>query len=204
MKEGNKMKDFFKWLGINDKVAKVAIWLLIIMAFLIVTNAMLESIGAPYYKITIDNLSKINYHKAIDYLCSWIMTSLNFLSIVLLVFRTKEIKKISKFVIPYLFLNYIAVKLTDYAISQVFIISFIVLFCFFYSKKNWKYIFYSIGSIVLNVGIQSICYLYKARFIEFSSINQLNKLITGIDYYVLMTLIILGKEIYMKKRRLKQ
>ena len=27
------MKDFIKWLGVNEKVAKVAVWMLIIMVF---------------------------------------------------------------------------------------------------------------------------------------------------------------------------
>ena len=28
------MKDFIKWLGVNEKIAKVAVWLLIIMVTL--------------------------------------------------------------------------------------------------------------------------------------------------------------------------
>ena len=46
------MKDFVKWLGVNEKVAKAIVWLLIIMVTLIIFNMGLESLGFPYYKIT--------------------------------------------------------------------------------------------------------------------------------------------------------
>ena len=57
------MKDFIKWLGVNEKIAKVAVWLLIIMVFLIMTNAMLESIGFPNYQLTYANIINININK---------------------------------------------------------------------------------------------------------------------------------------------
>ena len=57
------MKDFVKWLGVNEKIAKVVVWLLIIMVMLILTNTMLESLGFPYYKITYDSNSKKIYTK---------------------------------------------------------------------------------------------------------------------------------------------
>ena len=60
------MKEFFKWLGVNEKVAKVAIWLFVIMVCLIVFNTALDSLGLPYYKITVDNLQKINTYKVLD------------------------------------------------------------------------------------------------------------------------------------------
>ena len=53
------MKDFIKWLGVNEKVAKVVVWLLIIMTSLIIVNAALESLGFPHYAITYDNLKRI-------------------------------------------------------------------------------------------------------------------------------------------------
>ncbi|HPE15100.1 MAG TPA: hypothetical protein PLT65_04630 [Bacilli bacterium] len=195
------MKEFFKWLGVNEKIAKVVIWILILMAFLIMTNAMLESIGAPYYKITIENLSNIKYSKILDYLCAWLMTALNFLSIVLLVFRVKETKKILKYVLLYMVLNYLVMKIADYAVLQAFIAVYILLFCFFYSGKNWKYIFYGLGSLILNTGLQYIWYLYKARFIEYSNITSINKTIMGIDFYIIMALVILAKEVFLNKRR---
>ena len=60
------MKDFVKWLGVNEKVAKVVVWLLIIMVMLILTNTMLESLGFPFYKITYQNIRKINIAKHMD------------------------------------------------------------------------------------------------------------------------------------------
>ena len=35
------MKDFIKWLGVNEKVAKVAVWMLIFMVFLMKVWAFL-------------------------------------------------------------------------------------------------------------------------------------------------------------------
>ena len=54
------MKDFIKWLGVDEKIAKVAVWALIIMVLLIIFNTFLDSIGVPYYKLSVENLSKIN------------------------------------------------------------------------------------------------------------------------------------------------
>ena len=54
------MKDFIKWLGVNEKIAKIAVWLLIIMVFLIVLNTALASLGFPNYQLTYDNLIKVN------------------------------------------------------------------------------------------------------------------------------------------------
>ena len=72
------MKDFLKWLGVNEKVAKVAIWLFIMTVCMIVFNTALDSLGLPYYKITADNLQKINSHKVFEYLASYLMVLLNF------------------------------------------------------------------------------------------------------------------------------
>lgn len=55
------MKEFCKWLGVSEKFAKVVVWIFIAMVLLIITNSMLESVGLPYYKLTIENLSKIDY-----------------------------------------------------------------------------------------------------------------------------------------------
>lgn len=57
------MKDFCKWLGVNEKFAKVIVWIFIIMSMLIVFNSAFESMGMPYYKLTVENLSKIDYPK---------------------------------------------------------------------------------------------------------------------------------------------
>ena len=68
------MKEFCKWLGVSEKFAKVVVWIFIIMSMLIVTNIMLESVGLPYYKLTVENLSKIDYPKMFEYLLAWIAT----------------------------------------------------------------------------------------------------------------------------------
>ena len=116
------MKKFIKWLGVNEKVAKIAVWLLIIMVFLIVTNIMLESIGFPYYKITYDNLIKINIGKVFNILLSLLVSALSFYSIALLLFRIKDIKSIFKYILLYLPLNYIINYFFGYTVLQIFIL----------------------------------------------------------------------------------
>ena len=105
------IKDFCKWLGVSEKIAKLVIWLFIGMCFLIVTNIMLESVGLPYYKITVDNLAKINFGKVIDYVFACIISLLNFYSMIFLIFRIKEFKKIFPYSILYIILNIIFVNL---------------------------------------------------------------------------------------------
>ena len=61
------MKDFIKWLGVNEKIAKVAVWMLIFMVALIIVNTALESLGFPHYAITYDNLKQININKITEY-----------------------------------------------------------------------------------------------------------------------------------------
>lgn len=194
------MKDFIKWLGVNEKVAKVAVWLLIIMVFLIVTNTMLESIGFPYYKITIDNLVKIDTNKILNSVISWIMCILNFYSIILIVFRVKEVKKVFKYSMLYLILLIIIKALTNYVISQIFIFAYIIIFCYLYSNKNWKYILYGFFSLIINTIIQFICYYYKIKLIDISALNYATKIIQSLDYFIIMAIIILVKEVYLKKR----
>lgn len=194
------MKDFIKWLGVNEKVAKVAVWLLIIMVFLIITNTMLESLGFSYYKITYENLVRIDTNKLINYFSDWCITILNFYSILLLIFSIKRYKNIFKYAILYLILNILVVGIFDRGIAQLFIILFIIIFSYLYSQKNYKYIIYSIISMALNIGIQGITYMYKIRFIDFSSLNNITKNLLSIDYFIIMGIIILVKEIYTKKR----
>ena len=142
------MKEFFKWLGVNEKVAKVAIWLLIIMVFLIITNTLLDSIGLPNYEITVDNLVKINANKVVDYISSIIISLLNFFTMALVVFRIKEIKKILPYAILYLFANFLVSLLDNYIVMQGFIIIYFLLFCYFFSGKKPKYILYGIISYI--------------------------------------------------------
>ena len=194
------MKDFIKWLGVDEKVAKVAVWTLIVMILLIIFNTFLDSIGVPYYKLSAENLSKINTGIMLEYICSWIMTALNFLSIVLLVFRVKETKRIIKYLIIYMILNGLIMKLTNNTVLQVFIIGFIIAFCYLFSGKKWKYALYAIISIVINFVVQYITYIYKIQFVDYNAMNAAGRLVLSIDYYLMLILIIAVKEIYLKKR----
>ena len=194
------MKEFFKWLGVNEKVAKVAVWMFIIMAFLVMGNQMLESIGFPHYQITIENLERINTTKALEYLFAWAMTLINFYSVIFLVFRIKDFKKIFAYSILYLILNILCNVLFGYMALQIFIMGFIVLFCYFYSKKNWKYIFYGIASLGINSIIQFVWYTIKVAAIDYTAVNQAERMILTLDYFIIMFIIILVKEIILKKR----
>jgi len=194
------MKDFIKWLGVDEKIAKVAVWALIIMVLLIIFNTFLDSIGVPYYKLSAENLSKINTNMIIEYVCAYIMSFLNFMSVVLLVFRVKETKKILKYAILYLAINAIIAETFNYTIAEVLITLIMIIFCYLYSGRKLKYVLYAIVSILINFIIQYITYIYKIQFIDYASLNAMQKLIVSIDYYILLTLIIAVKEIYLKRR----
>lgn len=194
------MKDFIKWLGVNEKVGKVIVWLLIITIMLIITNTFLESVGLPYYRITVDNLLSINKIAIIDTLVSCIICVANFYSITLLVFRLKEAKNILKYAMLYLALALLINNIFNYAISQIFILIYIMCFCYFYSGKKKKYIIYAGISLVFNTVIQFICYSYKTQFLNFAELTNATKMLLNIDYFIIMILIILVKEIYIKKR----
>ena len=194
------MKDFIKWLGVNEKIAKVVVWLMIIMIMLILTNAMLDSIGFPHYQITYENLKQINAVKVIRVCASLLVCFLNFYAIVLLVFRVKETKNIFKYALLYVILNWIITQTINYVFLQIFIITFVVLFCYIYSKKNKRYILYGILSIIINVLVQGITYLYKMNIIDFSKVTTVTRALFSIDYFIIMGVIILVKEIYLKKR----
>lgn len=194
------MKDFIKWLGVNEKVAKVAVWMLIFMVTLIIFNAAFESLGFPNYQITYDNLKEIDTNIMLENIVSWIIIVLNFYSLALLVFRVKEAKSIFKYSILYLFLNIIITKMSNDIIVQAFIITFLILFSYLYSNKNKKYILYAIISIVINVIVQGIWFAVKAKFVDFSTVNNITQAVLTIDYFIIMAVIILVKEIYVKKR----
>lgn len=198
------MKDFCKWLGVNEKFAKVIVWIFIIMSMLIVFNSAFESMGMPYYKLTVENLSKIDYPKVFDYGISWIVALLNFYAMVFLIFPIKDFKKIFKYSILYLILNIIVLNLFGNGALQIFIALFIVIFSYLYSNKNKKYILYGILSCIILTIIQYVCYLYKARFIDFVNISGLNKLLVYSDYVLFMFIIILVKEIIIKNKKNKK
>lgn len=52
--------------------------------------------------------------------------------------------------------------------------------------------------------VQYICYLYKIRFIDFTTINTFNKMLVSLDYVLLMFIIILVKEIIIKNKKKKE
>ena len=187
--------------GVNEKFAKVIVWIFIIMSMLIVFNSAFESMGMPYYKLTVENLSKIDYPKVFDYGISWIVALLNFYAMVFLIFPIKDFKKIFKYSILYLILNIIVLNLFGNGALQIFIALFIVIFSYLYSNKNKKYILYGILSCIISTIIQYVCYLYKARFIDFVNISGLNKLLVYSDYVLFMFIIILVKEIIIKNKK---
>ncbi len=194
------MKDFIKWLGVNEKVAKVTVWLLIIMVFLIVTNTMLDSMGFPNYKITYDNLVKIKVNIVVEYIIAFLIAFLNFYSIVLLVFRVKDAKSILKYALLFVLISAAITWIVPYFVLQVVILLYIIVFCYLYSGKKVKYAIYgglaSIGTAV----IQGIWYMSKAKFINYGELNNITKSILSLDYFIIMGIIILVKEIYLKKR----
>lgn len=194
------MKDFIKWLGLNEKVGKVIVWLLIITIMLIITNTFLESVGLPYYRITVDNLLSINKIAIIDTLVSCIICVANFYSIILLVFRAKEAKRILKYAMLYMITAWIILELFGYVVSQIYIVLYITIFCFMFSNKKYKYLLYGILAYIFSVFVQGLWYIVKVRFIDYSKLSDLTKGILSLDYFIIMGLIILVKEIYMKKR----
>lgn len=105
------MKEFCKWLGVSEKFAKVVVWIFIIMSMLIVFNVAFESMGLPYYKLTVENLSKIDYPKALEYIFAWIATLLDFYAVIFLIFPIKDFENIFKYSILYLILNIIVFNL---------------------------------------------------------------------------------------------
>lgn len=198
------MKEFCKWLGVSEKFAKVVVWIFILMSFLIVTNSMLESVGLPYYKLTVENLSKLDYPKLLEYIFSWLVTLLDFYATIFLIFSIKDFGKIFKYSILYLILNIIVFNLFGNGVLQIFMILFVVLFSYLYSNKNKKYIFYGMIAYIVSIFIQYVCYLYKVRFIDFTNINGLNRFLTSLDYLLLMFIIILVKEIIIKNKKKKE
>ncbi len=128
------------------------------------------------------------------------MAVLNFLSIVLLVFRLKDFKRIFKYSILYLIMNVLINMLFNYTILQVFIISFTIVFCYLFSGKKWKYALYAIISILINFILQYIMYVYKLQFIDYNSVGSLGRLALSLDYYIVLAFIIVVKEIYLKRR----
>ena len=117
-----------------------------------------------------------------------------------LIFPIKDFGKIFKYSILYLILNIIVFNLFGNGVLQIFIVLFTVIFSYLYSNKNKKYILYGFGGYLVSVIVQYVCYLYKARFIDFANIDRLNKFLTSLDYFIFMFIIILVKEIIIKNK----
>lgn len=195
------MKNFFEWLGVNEKAAKVVIWIFVIMVMIISTNMLFESIGVPYYKITYDNLVTGTYSRLWSILSNILVCFLNFYSIMLLVFRVKEWKGLLKYAIPYVILNFVISSTLGYAFTQVFILVYLLITCYLHSRRNWKYALYCVIALVIDTLIQGLDYMYKVRFIDFSAVDGITRFILSTDYFVIIGIMIVVKEIYLKKRR---
>ena len=138
------MKDFIKWLGVNEKIAKVVVWFFIFTVMLITINAALRSTGFPNYAISYDNIVKLPMNKIIDVISNVVITLLNFYTIVLLVFKVKEAKRIFKYAVLYIVLNGVVTLIFKTMVTQVFIILYIIVFSYLYSSKQKKYILYMV------------------------------------------------------------
>lgn len=195
------MKDFIKWLGVNEKVAKLAVWLLIFMITLIIINSCLESIGMPYYKVTIENLSKIKINSLINYLCVIAVSVLNYVLTTFIVIRTKEIKKLLPYVLVYTIIPIIVTKYLGYGVTQVFIFVYTMYTIIKFSEKPIKGIYKGLITIVINTIVQYICYYtFKLKYIEVTKLEGLNYLLTSLDSFLILLIIIIVKELYLYKR----
>lgn len=197
------MKDFCNWLGVNEKIAKLVVWFLIFMCVLIILNTSLESVGLPYYKVTMENISKIETNVVIDYLLNWLMILLDFYAMVFIIFRTKNFKKVFPYSILYLISNILISEAFGSLIIQLFIPLYVIGFMFYYSGKKWKYILYGFLTYSLSSAIQYICYLYKLKFIDITKLDPTIVFLLSIDYFIIMLTIIIIKEIVVKRKEIK-
>ena len=196
------MKEFFNWLGVNEKIAKLIFWLFVIMIFLIIFNTTLESIGLPYYKVTIENLSKIKLGKVLDYMCTVIVSLMNFYSIIFLVVKIKKFKSVFPYSILYIVLMMIISETAPYIVQQIFIPLYIAMTLFFINNKNKRSIILGIISLFINSLIQYACFfLFKIRFVDYNIMSGSSYLLASIDYFIVMFFIILVKEVYLKYKK---
>lgn len=194
------MKDFINWLKNNEKIGKVIVWLFIITIGLIILNITLESLGLPHYKITNESIITFESNKIFDLLSRIFICFLNFLCFILLIFRVEKIKEIIKWAVLYVMLNIIVYFCFGYLVTQIYIILFLFIFSYYYSSKNKKYLLYCLVSIIVNTIVQGIAYLFKVNIINMSELNRITRLVLGLDYFIIMAIIILVKELYLKKR----
>ena len=55
-------------------------------------------------------------------------------------------------------------------------------------------------AIIIDATIQGIWYTFKAQFIDYSLLNKASQTLLSLDYFIIIGIIILVKEIYLKKR----
>ena len=197
------MKDFINWLRNNEKIGKVIVWLFIITIGLIILNITLESLGLPHYSITTNELFELSTGKIMSFILDCLICLLNFYAIVLLVFRVKEAKRIIIYAIIYMILDYIILITLGYVALQVYIFIYCSIFCYFYSNKKLKYALYGLLAILVNILVQGIWYNLKIKFIDYSSLSGGTLAILSIDYFIIMAIIILVKEIYLQRKEKK-
>ena len=194
------MKDFINWLKNNEKIGKVIVWLFIISIGLIILNITLESLGLPHYSIVNSKITEISVNKIYDILISCFVCIFNFYSMVLLFFRVKESKNIFKWSMLYMIINWIIAYFLGYIAGQIYIICFIMIFFYLYSNRSKKYILYSILSWIINVMVQGITYTCKMKLMNVAEMGRFASNLLSLDYFIIMAMIILVKELYLKKR----
>lgn len=196
------MKEFCKWLGVSEKTAKIVVWIFILMSMLIIFNSAFESMGLPYYKLTVENLSKLDLGNLFETFIGWCMVLLSFYAVIFMVIPVRNFIKVFKYSILYLILNICITLLTNAVVAQIFVILAPCIFAYYYFNKSWKYVGCMIGSIVLNFVIQFISYTYKIKFIDFTNISNFNRFLVSLDYFIMMFIIILVKEVVIKNKKI--
>lgn len=197
------MKEFLKWLGGNENIEKVVVWILIITIGLIILNTTLMSLGLPHYQIVSENLVEISKSHITDMLMRIIVCFVNFYTIVLVIFNVKQTREILKYAITYVILNEFIYEMFGYVPTQIFILVYILAFFYYYSNRKNKYIIYAVISFFINTIIQGITYAYKASIINYENLSYITQTLLFSDYFIIMGIIIMVKEMYLKKRGVK-
>ena len=93
-------------------------------------------------------------------------------------------------------------KYGTYLLEQIYIPIFLFIFCYILSNKNKKYILYSLLSLLINTIVQYVCYfIFKGKYTNWNIIGGFDYILASLDYFIVMFLIILSKEIYLKYKK---
>ena len=137
-----------------------------------------------------------------NYICALIVSLLNFYSIVFLVIRIKEFKKILPYSVIYIVILAIINNKIPAGVEQLLVPCLNCCLLYFIANKNKRYILYGVLSMVINIVVQYLCYyLFKVKYLNAISIKGLNYLLSSIDYFIVMFFIILVKEVYLKYKK---